>query len=215
MTQILLATHNTSKIERYRTRLAVNGIEFTTLKELGLVTQEPEEDGSNEWENAQIKARTYFETASQNGYHLPALSEDTGIYITDLPPDRQPGKDVQRAAGVTQSDTDMERFTKMTDYYIQIANECGGEARAYFINVYCLFDEQTYYKAEGKREIIITNTIHKVDTSFPLCSMYRAVSCGKPYQDLNEAEMNKFLSPCIDRAREMLTQYIKNSNPQM
>jgi inosine/xanthosine triphosphate pyrophosphatase family protein len=205
MTQILLATHNQGKITRFRSQLATDEIEFVTLSELDITVAEPDENGSNEWENAQIKARAYFD---QTG--IISLAEDTGFYFVDLPQHSQPGKDVQRSAGVKTDDTPEIRFQKMTDFYINIANGLGGSAEAYFLDEYCLYDGKQYTRATGKRFLTVHNTINRIDINFPICSLYSVKSCGKHYQDLDTAEMNDFLKPSSDGARQILERLAGN-----
>lgn len=199
MTKVLLATHNKSKIQRFKSKLALEGLEFVTLEDLSLEINEPEENGINEWENAKIKAKAYFDVSG-----LPSLAEDTGLYFLDLPPDKQPGKDVKSSAGVLATDSGEIKFKKMTDFYINIANSLVGQAEAYFLDEYCLYNGKEFKRATGKRYITVTNKVNKVDINFPICSLYSVKSSGKHYQELNDLEMEEFLKPSIDGARNIL-----------
>ena len=56
--RVLIGTTNPAKITRFEDFLPDSGIEFLTLKDLG-ITAEPEESGENPEANARIKAAFY------------------------------------------------------------------------------------------------------------------------------------------------------------
>jgi len=161
---ILLATHNPSKIRRFQKNLKIPKVEFVSPRDLNLLKVEAKEDGKDEFVNSEIKARAYFEVAK-----IPCLSLDTGFYIQDLPDNKQPAKHVQRIAGVLETDSDEIRFQKMTDHYRQIAKNKGGQAEAFFKDVFCLFngkkvDTGNVYRviiAERKEKITTTRSNNK------------------------------------------------------
>ena len=79
---LLVATHNTGKLEEIATLLGPYGVSVVGAAEKQL--SEPEETGTTFAANARIKAHA---AASATG--LPALSDDSGIVIDAL--DGQPG----------------------------------------------------------------------------------------------------------------------------
>ncbi len=205
MKQVLLATHNKSKIARYKKIKLSKGVEFVTAAELGVIIADISETGSDEWENAKLKARGFYDYSS-----VISVSQDTGLYINGLPDSEQPAKLVKRIAGVFDNDSQQAVFDKMVKYYTDIAKRFGGEVDAYFLDIYCLYDGSKFYKAEAKRPIIITTNLHhKKDLNFPLCNFYKAGTSGKYYHDLTDFEMESFLEISTTAMRQLIEDYFK------
>ena len=207
MKQILLATHNQGKINRYKKFLSHNTYQFVVLSDLGNIEtgvfQEPIENGKDELENSLIKAQAYYEATK-----IPSFAEDTGFYINGLQNSEQPAKSVKSKAGLTldleQSLSKEAQFKIMTDYYIHIANSFGGQVHAYFVDAYCYFEAGHIRQAQAKRVLTLTNTIHEIDYNFPLCSLYLVNNI--PYHQLTDQEMEQFLEPSTEVAKKLLEQ---------
>ena len=60
------------------------------------------EDGKNPLENAEIKARTYFEA-----FQIPVFSCDSGLYFDELQEDEQSGLHVRRINGKELTDDEI------------------------------------------------------------------------------------------------------------
>ncbi len=211
--EILLATHNKSKIKRYQEKLDFQEITFVTTDDLEITISEPDENGSDEWENAKIKAKAYYQKTGK-----VSLAQDTGLYFdyeslkgkhSDEEFPEQPGKDSQVIAGVTLHDSQEKRYEKMLKFYTGIAKRFGGQIKAYFKDVFCLYDGQKFYKAEGIRRITFTEKVHsQKDVYFPLCSFYKVDRFNKYYHDLSEEEMEQFLEPGLKQARTLLEHFV-------
>lgn len=80
--RLLVATHNSGKLEEMKALFAPFGVEVVGAKEMNL--PEPEETGTTFVENARIKAH-----AAAKATGLPALSDDSGIEVDAL--DKAPG----------------------------------------------------------------------------------------------------------------------------
>jgi len=80
--KLLVATHNSGKLDEIRAMMAPHGIEVTSAGEMGLA--EPEETESSFVGNARIKARAAVEATG-----LPVLADDSGITVDGL--DGAPG----------------------------------------------------------------------------------------------------------------------------
>lgn len=74
---LLVATHNTGKLEEFREILGPLGITVSSAKEHGL--PEPEETGTTFIENARLKAH-----AAAKATGLPALADDSGLEVAAL-----------------------------------------------------------------------------------------------------------------------------------
>lgn len=204
---ILFATHNPSKVERLKNYLDISNINFLTAKDINLEISEVPEDGENEWENAKIKAKAYFDaTQKTESKILATLSLDTGIYFENLDSKDQPGQNVQRIAGVLEEDSDDIRFQKMTDFYIKLVQKNGGKLSGYFLDVYCLYDGKEFIKAENKRKITLTDKVNQKDVHFPICSLYEVK--GLHYQNLSNQEMQEFLRPSLESAKVLIQEFI-------
>lgn len=76
---LLIATSNPGKIREYQTLLAELSHNLVSLKDVGLADMEVEEDGGSLEANASLKAKAYAQASG-----LPALADDTGLYIDAL-----------------------------------------------------------------------------------------------------------------------------------
>ena len=196
--KILLATHNPSKVKRFQLNLKIDSVKFLSPQDLNLAKIDVEENGEDEFVNSQIKAKAYFTLSND----IPCLSLDTGFYIEGLPTEQQPAKHVQRIAGVLDTDSDQTRFEKMTNYYRQIARDQGGEAKAYFKDVFCLFDGIKTCFQVAKREALLTDFINQKDVNFPIASIYKVPTFNKYYHDLNQQEMLEYIKPSLDAVKK-------------
>ena len=88
--KVLIGTTNPSKVKRFKDFLPDSGIEFLTLKDLG-ITAEPEESGNPPEENARIKAEFYGRFCDRD------ICTDSGLYFDCIPLDdpRQPGLNIR------------------------------------------------------------------------------------------------------------------------
>jgi 8-oxo-dGTP diphosphatase len=197
---ILLATHNPNKVKRFQNNLKLKNIKIVSTQDLKLNTIEVQENGKDEYENSKIKAKAYFQK-----YNIPSLAIDTGFYIEGLTDDKQPGKHVQRIAGVLETDSDETRFKKMTNFYMQIAKNQGGIAKAQFKDVFCLFDGSDFKFQEAFREAVLTDKIFQKDVHFPIASIYKVSAFNKYYHQLSEAEMVEYIKPSLEAIKRFFT----------
>jgi|688.fasta_scaffold39139_4 XTP/dITP diphosphohydrolase len=190
---VLFATHNPAKIKRFLENVKLQNCKLVSPQDLDLPKIDPEENGSSELENAKIKATAYFEISK-----VPSISLDTGFYVEGLQDSEQPGKHVQRIAGVLDTDSDEERFEKMSKYYTDIAKKFGGTAEAYFKDVFCVYNGKQYFYAEARREALLTTKIYQKDVHFPIASVYKIPRLNnKYYHQLNPEEMLDYIKPSI------------------
>ena len=197
--QILIATHNPSKVERLQK--FVNSSQFELLSPNTFSKSVPKviENGEDEKANAKIKAEGYFEV-----FQTPCLSLDTGFYLDDLPLQKQPGKHAQRVAGVTEDDSDENRYQKMLKYYLNLANSFGGKASGYFKDVFCLKMTDKILFQTAIRPVILTNKVYKKDVHLPISSLYLVPPFFKNYHELSNLEMQKFVESTVKAVNEIL-----------
>ncbi len=88
--KLLIASGNSGKIEEFKNLLKNIPVNIISLS--GLNIKEPEENGLSFAENAEIKARYYYENIN-----IPSLADDSGLAIDQL--DGEPGIYSARWAG--------------------------------------------------------------------------------------------------------------------
>lgn len=121
--KVLIGTTNPAKVTRFEDFLPDSGIEFLTLKDLG-ITAEPEESGDSPEENARIKAKFYGQFCDR------VICNDSGLYFDGLPMDdpRQPGLKIRTPQGRRLHDEEM------IQYYSALMHELGGRRLAYYVD---------------------------------------------------------------------------------
>ncbi len=189
---ILLATHNPAKISRFKKYSQYSSFLVEPF-DLNLDKVKAEEIGKDEKENAKIKALAYYKASQIN-----SVSLDTGFYFEGYPEDKQPAKNAQRVAGVTDNDSDDQRYQKMVSYYTKEANKNGGQIKGYFRDVFCCYNGQNTFFAEAIRPVVVTNKINKKDVHLPIASVYIIPSNNKYYHDLTEDEIYEFVRPSVE-----------------
>ncbi len=136
--RVLIGTTNPAKVTRFEEFLPDSGIEFFTLKDLG-ITAEPEESGSSPEENARMKAAFYGQFCDR------VICNDSGLYFDSIPIDdpRQPGLHIRTPQGRRLDDEEM------IEYY----SELGGKTLAYYLDGIAVYREgriESYVEEQGK-----------------------------------------------------------------
>lgn len=138
--KVLLGTTNPAKVTRFEEFLPDCGIEFLTLKDLGIIA-EPEETGKTPEENARIKAGFYGQFCDL------VICNDSGLYFDGIAMDdpRQPGLNIRAPKGRRLDDGEM------IEHYCALVSELGGKILAYYLDgiavyrdgeIYSFMDEQ-------------------------------------------------------------------------
>lgn len=125
--RIVIATHNSGKLEEMRGLLAPYGVEAVSAGELGL--PEPDETGLTFAENARIKA---VSAAKASG--LPAFADDSGLCVDAL--GGAPGLYTARWAGPEKDF--MAAMTRVEEELRDAGAELPDLRRGYFISALCL-----------------------------------------------------------------------------
>ncbi len=109
--KLFYATNNKSKLHNMRFRLQNYPIEVLCPDDLNLHI-EVEENGSTSVENAQSKALAYYKEVQ-----LPTIAGDSGVVLTGVAEEDQPGLFVRRVNGKVLTDDEM------IDHYAGIARK--------------------------------------------------------------------------------------------
>jgi thioredoxin reductase (NADPH) len=214
--QVLFATHNPSKVERLKQYVTVPNVEIITTAELLLKKDHNlttvngselivEENGTDEIENAKIKAIAFY-----NAFNFAAMSLDTGLYFEGVADHEQPKQSVQGKAGVELHDESEVKYDKMIKHYSELATKYGGTLNGYFVDVYGIWNGKTFDYVSAKRPIVMTNKVNQKDIHFPIASLYTVN--GIYHHDLNEEQMVDYLQPSMSAVAELLTRFVQNNS---
>lgn len=200
---IFAATNNSAKVARLRQLLAGTRVTIVTPDEAGVTAVEVEE-GSDIIENATRKARAYF-----GQMRMPILGMDSAFVIpgTELDPAK-----VRRNALEGQDESKLtadEIAALMTAYYRQIAEAHGGQASAYWQDVFVLLlPDCTLKTEESRRHVILTPEVRgKTVPNFPLRSMYIVQATGKYATEQTAEEELVELKPYQQALRRLFDLY--------
>lgn len=199
---ILLATNNQGKVERFRNLITHTGLDITiqTPKDLGIDVIDVEENAKTLADNAELKARAYFGKVD-----MPILANDTGFYVegeglVDAP---------KRAAlqGANENELTTEQISeKLSTFWKGIATKYGGEVDAAWVEAFVvLYPDGTLRKSDSRREIVLTNReFGKPHIQMPVRALYYSKVTGKPSLQHSPEEELIELRPIIDALREVL-----------
>lgn len=96
MNKIVVTTNNKNKLKEIKDILSISGVEFLTLKDIG-IDLDVEEDMLTLKLNAEKKAKEYYQACK-----LPVISEDMELFIDAL--DNMPGVHSKRWLDGTDED---------------------------------------------------------------------------------------------------------------
>lgn len=197
--EILLATNNQGKIDRYRriVKKIDPSIVLHTLSDLGIERVEVEEDGDLE-ENARKKAAAYL-----NKTKLPVLANDAGFFVKGVGLVKNPKR---IALDVNEEDLSKEEiYDKVLNYWKDFAEKNGGEVDAAWVDAFavCLPDG-TFCEEGARREIVLTNKVFgETHIQFPIRSLYISKITNKPAALHNEEDEILETQPIIEAFRKI------------
>lgn len=183
--KILYGTTNNGKLQAMKNTVESLGVEIVGLNDMDCELPCVNENGNTPLENAEIKARAYYEA-----FHMPVISCDSGLYFDEVKEDEQPGIHVRRVNGKELSDDEMIK------YYASLAQKYGGEINGRYRNaIYFILDENHHYSSMdlsiATEPFIMVGEPHaKRVEGFPLDSLSVDIKSGKYYYDLEIKEVS-------------------------
>lgn len=183
--KILYGTTNTAKLQAMVKAVEQLGIELIGLNDLDGELPVIREDGKNPLENAEIKARAYYDT-----FHMPVFSCDSGLYFDELKEENQPGIYVRRVDGRELSDDEM------IQYYASLSEKHGGKITGRYRNaIYFIVDEEHHYfsmdmSIATEPFFLVEKPHEKRVKGFPLDSLSVDIVTGKYYYDLDVKDVS-------------------------
>ncbi len=194
--RLLFGTGNPAKLSAMQRRLAELNVEIIGLKELNAEIPEVIEDGRTPLENAEKKARSYYEA-----FRIPVFSCDSGLYIDGIPEELQPGVHVRTIDGKYLSDEEMlSYYSELVRRYGAVSETRTGQKtlRARYRNAICLvLDENHIYSSMDERmaseEFLIAekSPYNIKKKGFPLDSLSIDIETGDYYYNRPEAELDQ------------------------
>ena len=102
--KILYGTTNNGKLQAMKNAVKDLDIELIGLNDVGSDLPNINENGTTPLENAEIKARAYYEA-----FHMPVFSCDSGLFFDEVREEEQPGIHLRRINGKELSDSRQRR----------------------------------------------------------------------------------------------------------
>lgn len=184
--QVLYGTTNQAKLESMKRITEALGFEIIGLRDLNQPLPEVNENGNNPLENAQIKAKAYYDAFS-----MPVFSCDSGLYFDNLEESLQPGIHVRRVNGKELTDEEM------IEYYSNLAKNHGNQLIGRYRNAICfVVNENTCFSSMDETLatepfMLVAKTHEKRVNGFPLDSLSVDIASGKYYYDIEEKSVDK------------------------
>ena len=201
MLKILYGTTNKGKLQAMEKSVRQLDIEIIGLNDLNCKLPLIEECGRTPLENAEIKARAYFEE-----FHIPVFSCDSGLYFDELTDEEQPGIHVRRVNGKELNDDEM------IQYYSTLAGKYGGKITGRYRNaIYFILDENHHYLSMDmsiatEPFVLVTKPHVKRVEGFPLDSLSIDIETGKYYYDIEVKDVSTSVD---DGVRKFFTEVLQ------
>ena len=181
MKQVVFATNNPSKAERFSEGLKAKNIEVVSLKDLDL-TLDIEENGRNAIENALIKARACFKKTG-----MCSIGMDDTLYMENVPLDKQPGLFVRRVNGKSLNDEEM------IQYYTNLVKEYGNDGRInskwiYGLAVINELGEEATYTWSKDNFYMVSEPSVVINPGYPLNSISKYKQLDKYFTDITDED---------------------------
>lgn len=183
--KILYGTTNKGKLQAMKTAVEPLNIELISLHDVESEVPHIVENGTTPLENAEIKARAYYEA-----FHMPVFSCDSGLYFDEVKEEEQPGIHVRRIDGIELSDDEM------IQHYASLAERYGGKITGRYRNaIYFILDENHHYSSMDmsiatEPFILVAEPHAKRVEGFPLDSLSIDIGTGKYYYDLEVKDVS-------------------------
>lgn len=180
MKQVLFATKNVSKVNRFKDDLEKSGIKVITLNDIN-INLEVDETGTSAIENALIKARAYYEKTG-----ITTIATDDNLTLENVPDNFQPGTYVRRVNGKVLTDEEM------IDHYINLVREFGtnGKLTARWLYGMALIKngKEYTYTWSNNDFYLVDKPSSKIKPGYPLDSISIDKKLNKYFTDLSRED---------------------------
>ena len=208
---VFFPTNNTGKFERYKNAFEKAGIGYNRYLQNQngeSIKVEVQEDGKTTRENAEKKAKTYYEKykALLADEEFAIITTDEALYIEGLPDNEQPGLFVRRFQGLNGSRATDE---KVVERYTSFVTKMGGQTKAKWKYSFVMYDGESFYDLEWEEPVLFSDKPNMpITKGYPLnnITIIGEDENGKEIMlsDLTEEERNKYLSPYTDKVAKFV-----------
>ena len=199
---IFFASTNSGKIADFKNALKNENIQILTLNDLDYEIPEPLENGANNLENAEIKARHYWQNLKVK---IPVIAQDNAKFLENVEDSDQPGKDIKGIVKTKFGNSEPETIVK---FYQELATKYGGLVRTVENLAICLFDGQNICNETVEIETFLgSTTFGEIQPDYPM-SILSKVKVGEEFkfwQALTEAEKAERLQPLTNSYQKLIS----------
>ena len=211
---VFFPTNNIGKFNRYKRFFEEKNIDYRRYLRIGdeEIKTEVKEDAKTTKENAQKKAKAYFDkyrTHLANSNFI-IMTTDEALYIDGLDKEEQPGLYVRRFNGLDRASDDevVERYTKFV-------KKMGGEVKAKWVYSMVIYDGKSFYDYSWDEKVLFSDTPHYPITKGYVLNNITIVKKedGKNIMlsDLSDEESYRYLSKYIDKVVDFVDDKIKRN----
>jgi inosine/xanthosine triphosphate pyrophosphatase family protein len=181
---IYIGTHNQEKYKKICSLISLVNSDITCVS-LPLETSKAQERGSNEKENALIKAEYYFKKVK----HL-VIAEDTGIYLDNIPKEVTLGCYVQRSMQKIREryNGDSKKIQLHWNKLITDNNITTG----FLKHAFCIKTDKGIFTSLVKVDLGVVTSSSKEYDPFNLNSHLKPFGFDTTYQDISNKERKKY-----------------------
>jgi len=175
---IIFTSSNKAKIARYKPYIEEFGYIFKSLLDFESELASPAETGNNEQENAEIKAKYYWEILNhhQNLENTLILSEDSGMNLKGVSEIDNPKKDIKQPILEKFGELKPEYFIQ---YYSDLARKYGGKLELDWIFGFAVFDGKTLESVSIiTPSYLVDRPKLPIDDFYPLNSLLTVLNNG-------------------------------------
>lgn len=200
--QVLFASTNPVKIADFRQALQHAKIEVLTLQDFDYQIPEPLENGTDNVQNAQIKAEYYWQNLRVK---IPVIAQDNAKFLDGVTEDDQPKENIKGIVEAKFGNCEPETMVK---FYQELATKYGGCVRAVENIAICLFDGQNISNEVVEIETFLTSDQHgDIDPSYPI-SVLSQVKINKEFkfwQEVSETEKADYLQELTNKYQKLIS----------
>lgn len=210
---IFFPTNNIGKFERYKFAFEKAKIEYNRYfqnQKGENIKVEVQEDGKTTRENAEKKAKAYYEEYKKilPEKQFAIITTDEALYIEGLKDDEQPGLFVRRFQGLNGSRaTDDE----VVERYTSFVTKMGGQAKAKWKYSFVMYDGENFHDMEWEELVVFNDKPHMpITKGYPLnnITIIGEDEKGKEIMlsDLSEEERNLYLAPYTEKVARFVNE---------
>ena len=213
---VFFPTNNIGKYDRYKKSFENKGIiynRYLTDENGNDILVNVKEDGKTLKENAQKKAKQYYDTYEEilNDTPFSIITTDEALYIDGLTADEQPGLYVRRFNGM-----DAKRATddEVIEKYTSVIKKLGDEVHAKWVYTLVMYNGKEFFDYTWEEPVTFNSTPHyPITKGYVLNNITIVKKTNKKIimlSDLTESERYKYLAKYTDNVATFVSNILNN-----